>query len=166
MFGKIFEGIQDINIEVRDIDGKSHVRNLKNFRFRIGVYGLLVEGNKILVQTHPYTKKFGLPGGAVDMGETLEDALKREFTEETNLNIKVGNIFDVSEQFFTNPNFDEDAHSFFLFYRVEKISGKLTANGNGDDVLEARFINSRDLNKNNTEKYMWKILKYLRPDFP
>jgi len=161
MFGKIFEEIKDKKIEVRDIDGNSHIRNLKNFRFRIGVYGLLIEDKKVLVQTHPYTKKFGLPGGAIDMGETLEEALKREFIEETNLNVKVGNIFDVSEQFFTNPNFDEDAHSFFLFYKVEKISGKLSTGGNGDDVLEAKYVNTSDLNEENTEKYMWKILKYL-----
>lgn len=161
MFGKIFDEIQDRNIEVEDIDGKRHIRNLKNFRFRIGVYGLLMDGNKVLVQTHPYTKKFGLPGGAVDMGETLDEALKREFIEETNLNIKVKNIFEVSEQLFTNPNFDEDSHSFFLFYKVEKISGQLVTRGNGDDVLGVKYVNFRDLNKENTEKYMWKILECL-----
>ncbi len=164
MFGKIFEEIQSKDIEVKDIDGNSHVRNLKNFRFRIGVYGLLIKDNKILIQIHPYTKKIGLPGGAVDMGETLEDALKREFVEETNLTIKVKNIFDIEEQFFTNPNFNEDAHSFFIFYKVERISGELITNGNGDDVLEAKYINIKDLNKDNTEKYMWKILKYLRSE--
>ncbi len=161
MFGKIFDNIQEKDIEVRDIDGNKYIRNLKNFRFRIGVYGLLINDNKILVQTHPYTKKYGLPGGAVDMGEMLEEALKREFIEETNLNIKVKNIFDVDEQFFTNPNFNEDAHSFFLFYKVEKISGRLATNGNGDDVLEAKYVNPKDLNKGNTERYVWKILKYL-----
>lgn len=158
MFGRIFEETKSKNIEVLDINGSKHIRNLKNFRFRIGAYGVLIKGHKILVQVHPYTKKYGLPGGAVEMGETINEALKREFREETGLKINVKNIIGIEEQFFTNPDFNEDAHSLFLLYKVEKKSGTLLTGGNNDDVLRAEYINTKDLNRNNTEKYLWNIL--------
>ena len=56
----------------------------------LGCYGLLIEGNKVLLikkKTGPYDGLLDLPGGSLEFGETPEIALKREFMEETGLDI-------------------------------------------------------------------------------
>jgi ADP-ribose pyrophosphatase YjhB (NUDIX family) len=59
----------------------------------VGAYGLLVQNGAILVirkMRGPYTGTFDLPGGGIEFGENPEDALRREFIEETGLWVTVG----------------------------------------------------------------------------
>jgi 8-oxo-dGTP diphosphatase len=63
------------------------------FPFNVRVYGLLItEGNEVLVSDelirgHQYTK---FPGGGLEFGEGTRDCLRREFLEELNLPVEVG----------------------------------------------------------------------------
>ena len=64
----------------------------------IGVYGLLLKDNKILLIKKcggPYDGKLDLPGGTIEFNEGIEDALIREFKEEVGIDILVYKIFDV-----------------------------------------------------------------------
>lgn len=61
---------------------------------RIRVSGIIIEDNSILLIAH---KKDGqvywlLPGGGLEFGESLEEALKREFHEELNIQIKLNSL--------------------------------------------------------------------------
>jgi ADP-ribose pyrophosphatase YjhB (NUDIX family) len=47
------------------------------------------ESGRILVQQRTDNRKWGLPGGAVEIGETVEASLKREVREETGLEIEL-----------------------------------------------------------------------------
>ena len=66
---------------------------------RIRVSGILKKDNEILFVKHRKNKKeyYLLPGGGVDFGESFEAALKREFMEEVNIEIKVKDLVFVSE---------------------------------------------------------------------
>ncbi len=58
---------------------------------RTGVYGLAQENGKILVvmqQKGAHKGKFDLPGGGLDHGETIEEALRRELLEETGMTFR------------------------------------------------------------------------------
>ena len=63
-------------------------------KIRLRACGILIFENKILLVKHiglgPKGELWSPPGGGVEFGETLSQALKREFFEETNLEIVVG----------------------------------------------------------------------------
>ncbi len=56
--------------------------------FRPAAYALIVNDRKVLLMTNRRTGNYALPGGGSDMGERLEDVLKREVKEETGIEIQ------------------------------------------------------------------------------
>lgn len=74
----------------------------QNFKgFNIRVYALCIVNNKLLTLKEPFAGNMvvKLPGGGLEFGEGTADCLKREFKEELNLEITVGNAFYIQEDF-------------------------------------------------------------------
>lgn len=74
------------------------------------------ENNNIfLMKSHKWKDKYTIPGGHVELGETIEQALKREIKEETNLD-----IFDIrhliTQEFIHGPEFWDKRHFIFFDY--------------------------------------------------
>ncbi len=90
---------------------------------RIRTSGILSEKGKVLLVQHEKNGKqyWLLPGGGVDFGETLTEALEREFLEETSLKVKAGKPILVSEV--AAP--DGSRHGLHFVFLVKRISGKL-----------------------------------------
>ncbi len=92
-------------------------------KLRIRACGICIENNKILLVKHHSLGKGGIlwapPGGGMMFGETAEDALKREFIEETGLTISVEKFLCVNE-YLTPP-----LHAIELFFIVKIIDGTL-----------------------------------------
>lgn len=91
-------------------------------KVRVRVCGLLIrEGEILLAQIHsPVTNNliWTPPGGGVQFTEPIEDCLKREFKEETNLSIEVGDLIHVNE-LVRKPH-----HAIECYFEVELIAGK------------------------------------------
>jgi len=96
--------------------------------FRPSVYGLIIKDGKILLC--PQWDGWDYPGGGVDLGERLEEALLREVKEETGITVSVGKLLQVRDEFF-QPTFDKHQHwhSIKLFYSCNYVSGEITAEG-------------------------------------
>jgi 8-oxo-dGTP diphosphatase len=94
-------------------------------RQRLAAYGVAYDGDRVLVtqlsERTPLPHAWTLPGGGVDHGEHPEDALVREFTEETGLTATVGELIGVSSHHFTGrapSGVLEDFHGIRLVYAV------------------------------------------------
>ena len=83
--------------------------------------GICVQDNKILLINHSGLNEsnefWSPPGGGLQFGETIEECLKREFLEETNTAISVGQFLKVRE-FLKLP-----LHAIELYYEVKIESG-------------------------------------------
>lgn len=109
------------------------------------VLGVVKKDNKILVSKGYDNERkeifYRCIGGGIDFLEKSEDALKREFEEELNINIEVGNFLGISENIFKYKG--KNAHELILFYDVTiknedyKSSYKLL---DDDDEYEALWI--------------------------
>ncbi len=90
-------------------------------KVRIRVMGLCWRGDALLLVRHGMGDKdwWAPPGGGVEFGESLDDALRREFLEETGLVVSAGKFLFGCE-FLQKP-----LHAIELFFKVEEVSGEL-----------------------------------------
>lgn len=91
----------------------------------VGVYGICMFDNQILLVKKtrgPYVHTWDLPGGGLEHGETPEDALKREFLEETTFHIKSSELITVESttiEYHNDKCEDESLHHVGMLYCVE-----------------------------------------------
>ena len=85
--------------------------------FSYRVAGICKHNGSVLLQKPVSSDDFAFPGGHVELGETNEQTLIREFKEEIGADIKVGNLKWVGELFF--PWGDKPCHQICLYYEVE-----------------------------------------------
>lgn len=94
-------------------------------QLRLRVSGLLVENDAILLMKihSPVTDTLIWipPGGGVEFGETMSHSLKREFLEETQVEIEVSNLLHVAELI------DDPFHAVECYFEVKRIKGKPSA---------------------------------------
>lgn len=86
------------------------------FIFRPSVYGVVFNKGKVLLVRNKSNGKYWFPGGGAEIGEKLDEALKRELKEETNLKINIGELLLFKENFFYYQPLDEAYHAFLFFF--------------------------------------------------
>ena len=100
-------------------------------QYPLTTVGALVEGPSgrvLIVKTNKWKGAWGVPGGKVDWGETLQQALLREFKEEVNLN-----LFDVryalTQEAVIDQQFVKAAHFILINYFARSNSESIEPNG-------------------------------------
>ncbi|MGE0792608.1 MAG: NUDIX domain-containing protein [Candidatus Woesearchaeota archaeon] len=114
---------------------------------KITVAGLLIHNNNVLIVKRSEKEDFlcgyyELPGGKVDFNEHPEEALIREFKEETNLNIIPKEIYRV----FTYISHEKQRHTIELVYLVE-LNDKIENLKLSEEHNDFKFISLDELNK-------------------
>lgn len=94
---------------MKDIEIKNN-----NVKFKYRVSGLLIKDNKLLVVKINDNSFYCLPGGHVELLENSNDAIIREFKEETGFDVQVEKLLFVTENFFKSGAFD--CHELGMYY--------------------------------------------------
>jgi 8-oxo-dGTP diphosphatase len=111
----------------------------------VGVGAVVLDGGRVLLvrRAHePLKGEWSLPGGALELGETLAGALVREVQEETGLQIRVGPVVEVLDRVHRAADGRVEYHFVLVDYLCAPIGGRLMPNS---DAADARWANVDEL---------------------
>ena len=96
----------------------------------IGVAAVLIENDRVTLVRRGRAPAYGewsLPGGAVELGETLESAVTREVSEEIGLEVEVLELVALLDRIFLDKEGQIQFHYVLLDFLCRKIGGELLA---------------------------------------
>lgn len=103
---------------------------------KLTVDGIIVDNGKIVFisrKNPPFKDSWALPGGFVEYGEKVEDAIVREVLEETGLETKIKCLFGV----YSDPSRDPRGHTVSVVFVLDVVGGALCS---GDDAKSVKFF--------------------------
>jgi ADP-ribose pyrophosphatase YjhB (NUDIX family) len=106
----------------------------------IGVGGVIFDGATVLLARRnqdPGKGEWSLPGGAVELGEKVVDALKREIAEEVGLTVAIGGLVRVLDRIIFDEAKRVRFHYVIADYWGRRIAGELRP---ASDISDARFV--------------------------
>lgn len=115
----------------------------------VGVAAVLFQGDSVLLarrDKEPGKGQWSIPGGAVELGETLEEALKREILEEVSLDIEIKGLIRLIDRIIYDEQKEVQYHYIIVDYWGWILSGTPKARS---DISDIRFV---DLDRLDAEK--------------
>jgi 8-oxo-dGTP diphosphatase len=111
----------------------------------VGVGGVVISGGRALLVRRgsaPLEGQWSIPGGMLEVGETLREGVRRELLEETGIEVRVGELIEVFERI--TPDGDGKTHYHFvvLDYLCEAVRGEARA---GSDVVDVAWAAPAEL---------------------
>jgi 8-oxo-dGTP diphosphatase len=136
---------------------------LKNQLIKTSVVACIIDDQERVLLTRrciePFCGQWVMPGGKVDHGEPLLEALHREVQEEVNLKVQFVGLLDVYEHVALGDNND---HYVILYYRARPLT--LDLQPNDQEVTEADWVPADQLTKYNMTPGTRHILAQVYPD--
>jgi len=111
----------------------------------VGVGAVIVDGTRVVLVrrgSEPLAGQWSLPGGAVEIGETLDVSVVREMVEETGLQVAVGPVIDVFDRITRDAEGRVQYHYVLVDYLCWPVEGTLQA---GSDVDAAVWADVSEL---------------------
>jgi ADP-ribose pyrophosphatase YjhB (NUDIX family) len=113
----------------------------------VGVGAVIVDGARVVLvkRAHePLKGEWSLPGGAVEVGETLVDGVAREVREETGLEVRVGPVVDILDRVHRGTDGRVEYHYVLIDYLCTVIGGTLA---HSSDAADACWAPMADLSR-------------------
>jgi len=111
----------------------------------VGVGAVVIAEDRIVLvkRAHdPLKGEWNLPGGAVELGETLQEACSREVYEETGLEVRVGSVIEVFDRITRDEKGQVEYHFVLVDYLCRVAGGTLQS---GSDASEIALADPFDL---------------------
>jgi 8-oxo-dGTP diphosphatase len=132
----------------------------------VGVGGVIIEdGRALLIRrgSEPLRGEWSIPGGTLELGETLREGVARELLEETGVAVRVLDLIEVFERIFPGDverSGNDDArpkyHYVIADYLCERVSGEPRA---GSDVTDVTFAREEELGKFHLTETAMRVLR-------
>jgi 8-oxo-dGTP diphosphatase len=110
----------------------------------VGVGGVVIRGNCVLLirrGREPLKGEWSIPGGMVELGESLKEGVAREVLEETGLKVRPMEVLTVFDRIQKNGE-RVQYHYVIIDYACRPAGGQLKS---GSDVLDARWVRREEL---------------------
>jgi mutator protein MutT len=133
----------------------------------VGVGAVVLDGNRVLLvrrANEPLKGEWSLPGGAVDVGETLRAAVAREVREETGLNVEIGPIVEVLDRIRLEPDGRARFHYVLVDFLCRVSGGELCC---ASDAVDAAWVDVASLEAYRVAESAVAVIRkavHLRPD--
>jgi 8-oxo-dGTP diphosphatase len=113
----------------------------------VGVGAVILRGEQVVLikrRFEPLAGEWSLPGGAVEVGETLAECVAREMLEETGLVVHVGPVIEVFDRIVRDDDGRVRFHYVLVDYLCRPVGGALAA---GSDVADAVLVHPSELGR-------------------
>ena len=118
------------------------------------------EGKILLAKSPKWFDKYTLPGGHIEVGETMEQALKREVKEEVGLDVEVVEFLTMHEAIYSKEFFRKRHFIFFDFFCR---SGDQQVKLDREEILDYIWEHPGAAFNLNLDSFTWKTLsKYMQ----
>jgi len=124
------------HLTVGDLSGLRRLMDARHARPRpVATVGALIEdgaGRVLMVRTHKWGDRWGIPGGKIRRGETCEEALRREIREEVELELEAPR-FVMVQDCIDSEEFERREHFLLLNYLARRRAGEVRLNEEAED---------------------------------
>jgi 8-oxo-dGTP pyrophosphatase MutT (NUDIX family) len=118
------QDIQNKKVICYDMYGNAKQVLVNELKLRPAVYGIIIKDNEVLLT--PSWDGFDFPGGGIELGETNDEALRREMKEETGYEVELKELLQISSSFFIGKLHGKFYHGILFYYVCKITAGELT----------------------------------------
>jgi 8-oxo-dGTP diphosphatase len=125
----------------------------------VGVGGVVIhDGRALLIRrgSPPLQGEWSIPGGTLELGESILQGIRRELREETSVEVRVLGLIEVFDRIFRDSTGRIQYHFVIVDHLCELVSGSARA---GSDVSDTAWVREDELGKYSLTKAASRVVR-------